>query len=171
MNLVTDGLPALALGVEPAERAIMRRPPRPPKESLFAGGLGFQIVWIGGLMGLVTIALFAWATGTRDLTHGRTMVFFTLTAFQMFNVLAMRSERESLLRIRIFSNPKLVGAILLTFFVQLAVTYAPALNPIFHTTPLGVGELAACLAAASTVFFAIEGEKWFRFHRRMERAN
>jgi Ca2+-transporting ATPase len=163
MNLVTDGLPALALGVEPAERDVMKRPPRRPRESLFAGGLGYQIAWVGLFIGLAAALLFGWAyEKDHDPDRGRTMAFFTLTAFQMFNVMAMRSERDPLWRIGLFSNPKLIGAVLLTIILQMGITYSPYLQPIFHTVPLTPAELAGCIATASTVYFAVEAEKWIR---------
>jgi P-type Ca2+ transporter type 2C len=162
MNLVTDGLPALALGVEPAERDLMRRPPRPPKESLFAGGLGWHVCWVGVLMGALSIGLFAWALSASDLVHARTMAFFTLTVLQMSNVLAVRSERNPLWRIGLFSNPQLVGAVILTVMLQAVITYSPALQAVFHTTALTAPELLLCLLAAVTVFSAVELEKWWR---------
>jgi P-type Ca2+ transporter type 2C len=168
MNLVTDGLPALALSVEPAERAIMKRPPRHPKESLFAGGLGLQIVWVGLLMGLGTIGLFGWVIGNQDVVHGQTMAFFTLTMFQMFNVLAIRSEQDFLWTIGPFSNPKLMGAVLITLLLQLAITYLPFLQPIFHTASLTMENLATCVALASTVYLAVEAEKWLRYRGHRE---
>lgn len=166
-NLVTDGLPALALGLEPPERNVMQRPPRPPEESLFAGGLGFHIVWVGLLMGLGTIALFAWAVRTRDLPRAQTIAFLTLMLFQMFHVLAIRSERDPLWRIGLFSNPYLLGAAILTLSLQLAITYLPPLQELFKTTALTGGELLACVGVASTVYFAVEGEKWLLAHTRV----
>ncbi len=163
VNVVTDGLPALALGVEPAERDVMKRPPRNPNESLFSEGLGLQIVWVGLLMGLGTIAVFGWFYRSRDLVHGQTVAFFTLTMFQMFNVLAIRSERNPLWRIGFFSNPQLIGAVALTAGLQFIITYHPLLQSIFHTATLTAGELASCIAVAMTVYFAVEGEKWLRY--------
>jgi Ca2+-transporting ATPase len=165
INLVTDGLPALALGVEPAERDLMRRPPRPPEEHLLAGGLGWHVSWVGMLMGLLTIGVFAWAWTSRDLIHAQTMAFFTLTMLQMSNVLAVRSEREPLWRIGVLSNPKLIGAVMLTLILQLSITYLPILQPVFHTTPLSPSELFLCAAAAAVTYVAVEAEKWWRFGR------
>jgi Ca2+-transporting ATPase len=162
INLVSDGLPALALGVEPPERGIMHRPPRRPDESLFAGGLGVHIIWVGVLMGLLTIGLFAWALAARGLVHAQTMAFFTLTMLQMSHVLAIRSERDPLWAIGLMSNPSLTGAVVLTITLQGAIIYSPALQPLFHTTALTAGELAWCLGAASLVYLAVEGEKWWR---------
>ncbi len=166
INLVTDSLPALALGVEPAERNLMQRPPRPPEESLFAGGLGLHVVWVGALMGLLTIGLFAWTLSTRDLVHARTMAFFALTVLQMANVLAIRSERDPLWRIGWLSNPQLVGAVMLTLILQVAITYGPALQAIFHTTALTAPELLLCLLTALLFYAAVEAEKWWWFGRR-----
>jgi len=163
INLVTDGLPALALGVEPAEPDIMKHPPRRPDESLFSGGLGLHIIWVGLLMGLGTIGIFAWLLESRDLAQGRTGAFFTLTMFQMFNVMAIRSERNYLWRIGLASNPKLLGAVLLTVALQFVITYHPLLQPVFHTAALAAGDLAACTVVALTVYLAVEGEKWLRY--------
>jgi magnesium-transporting ATPase (P-type) len=144
----------------------MKRPPRHPKESLFAGGLGLHILWVGFLMGLGTIGIFGWALGSQGLVHGHTVTFFTLTLFQMFHVLAIRSERDALWTIGLFSNPGLMGAVLLTILLQLAITYHPVLQTIFHTTALEVGALTGCIAVASTVYFAVEIEKWWRYRRK-----
>ncbi|HEY5595575.1 MAG TPA: cation-translocating P-type ATPase C-terminal domain-containing protein, partial [Nitrospiria bacterium] len=100
------------------------------------------------------------------LAHGRTVAFFTLTMFQMFHVLAIRSERDYLWRIGLFSNPHLIGAVALTLGLQFVITYSPMLQPIFHTTALTAGELAVCIAVTSTVYFAVEGEKWLRYRNR-----
>jgi len=158
INLVTDGLPGLALAVEPQERGVMQRPPRPPKESVFARGMWQHIVWVGLLMGGVCIATQAWAYTTGQ-AHWQTMVFTVLTLSQLGHALAVRSERDSLFMQGLLSNRPLLGAVLLTLALQLAVIYVPALNPIFHTAPLSVGELGACLVLSTLVFFAVEIEK------------
>jgi Ca2+-transporting ATPase len=158
INLVTDGLPGLALAAEPAERGIMRRPPRPPGESIFAHGLGAHAVWVGLLMGASCIGMQAWAIHVGD-AHWQTMVFTTLCLSQMGHVLAIRSERESLFAQGLLSNRPLAGAVLLTFVLQMATIYVPALNPIFRTQPLTAAELAGSLAMASVVFVAVEIEK------------
>jgi Ca2+-transporting ATPase len=87
------------------------------------------------------------------------MVFTVLTLSQLGHVLAIRSERESLFTQGLFSNRMLIGALGLTFLLQMAVLYVPWLNPIFKTTPLSAGELAACLALSSVVFLGVEIEK------------
>ena len=165
VNLVTDGLPGLALAAEPAERGIMQRPPRHPQESLFARGLWQHILWVGLLIGGLCLMVQAWALAT-DHAHWQTMVFTVLTLSQMAHVLAIRSETESFLQLGWRSNRPLLGAVLLTFLLQMATIYVPVLNPIFKTEPLGAFELLVCLAASAVVFVAVEIEKvWLRRKR------
>ncbi len=161
INLVTDGLPGLALAAEPAEKEIMKRPPRHPKESIFAHGLGAHIIWVGLLMGFVSIFTQAWAIKTEH-AHWQTMVFTVLCLSQMGHVLAIRSEKESLFSQGLFSNKPLVGAFILTFALQMATIYVPFLNPIFKTEPLNISELIITLALSTVVFFAVELEKFWK---------
>jgi Ca2+-transporting ATPase len=158
VNLVTDGLPGLALAVEPAERGVMRRPPRPPRESIFAHGMWQHILWVGLTMGAV--CLFVQALTIRTGTgHWQTMVFTVLTFSQLGLAMAARSERESLLRLGLLTNRPLLVAVLLTVALQAAIIYVPWLNQVFDTAPLTVGEVVICLLASSVVFFASEVEK------------
>ncbi|MBL8342416.1 MAG: cation-translocating P-type ATPase [Rubrivivax sp.] len=159
INLVTDGLPGLALAAERGERNLMNRPPRRPDESLFAGGLWQHIVWVGLTMGAVCLVLQAWSIG-HGTAHWQTMVFTVLCLSQLGHALAIRSERDSTWRLGLWSNPVLMGAVLLTLGLQLATVYVPALNPVFKTEPLELRELLVCLAASTVVFFAVELEKW-----------
>jgi P-type Ca2+ transporter type 2C len=159
INLVTDGLPSLALTSEPAERGVMRRPPRPPQESIFAHGMWQHIVWVGLLMTSLTLLIQSWAYHS-DSTHWQTMVFTVLTLAQLANVLAIRSEKESLFSIGPFSNRSMTVAIIITVILQMATIYIPALNPIFKTEPLDMAELAICVGAAGIVLIAVEIEKW-----------
>ncbi len=165
VNLVTDGLPGLALAAEPAERGIMQRPPRPPHESLFAQGMWQHILGMGLLIGGLCLAVQAWALHTGH-AHWQTMVFTVLTLGQMAHVMAIRSESEPLWRLGLASNRPLLGAVLLTFVLQMATIYVPFLNPIFRTAPLSPGELGICLAAAMVVYGAVELEKAWRRHRK-----
>ncbi|MGE5145868.1 MAG: HAD-IC family P-type ATPase, partial [Candidatus Eiseniibacteriota bacterium] len=158
INLVTDGLPALAMAVEPVEEDVMRRPPRSPREGIFTPRMWHHLIWVGVLIAGVSIFSQAYAIHIGS-AHWQTMVFTVLTLSQMFQVLAIRSERESLFRQGLFSNKPLIGAVLLIFALQLAIIYAPFLNPFFNTAPLSAGELALCLALSATVFVAIEIEK------------
>ena len=161
VNLVTDGLPGLALAAEPAERGIMQRPPRAPDESLFAHGMWQHILGVGLLIGGLCLAVQAWAL-FHSVGHGQTMVFTVLTLSQMAHVLAIRSERDPLWRIGLGSNRPLLLAVLLTFGLQMATIYVPALNPIFKTEPLGLLELAICLGASALVAVVVELEKAWR---------
>lgn len=166
INLVTDGLPGLSLAVEPEERNIMSRPPRPPSESLFMRGLWQLSVWVGVLTAAVTLGSMAWAFH-GGLPGWQTVAFTVLTMTQMGHVLAIRSERESIITIGLFSNLPLFFAVLTTFALHLAVLYVPMLSAIFKTTPLSAMELLLCFVASSIVFVAVEIEKLFR--RRSER--
>jgi Ca2+-transporting ATPase len=159
INLVTDGLPGLALAAERAERDVMRRPPRRPEESIFAHGMWQHMLWVGLLMGAVCLVLQAWSIH-RSGSHWQTMVFTVLCLSQLGHALAIRSERDSLFRIGFASNPLLAAAVLGTLALQLATIYVPLLNPIFKTVPLDWDELLLCLVLSSVVFFAVEAEKW-----------
>ncbi|HEY8897388.1 MAG TPA: calcium-translocating P-type ATPase, PMCA-type [Niastella sp.] len=161
INLVTDSLPGLALAGEKADTKVMERPPRDPKESIFALGLGFSVIWVGVLMaavGLVTQAL----TIYDEDTHWQTMVFTVLCFSQMGHALVSRSEHEYIFRLGVFSNRPLVGAIALTFVLQIAIIYAPFLNKIFNTAPLTWKELGICLLISTITFHAVELEKFIR---------
>ncbi|MBS0302978.1 MAG: cation transporting ATPase C-terminal domain-containing protein, partial [Proteobacteria bacterium] len=164
VDLVTDGLPGLALAAAPEERGVMRRPPRPPKESLFAHGMGWHIVLVGALLAALCLGLQDWAI-EAEYTHWQTMVFTVLTLGQMAHVLAIRSETDSLFTQGLRSNLPLLGAVALTFVLQLATIYVPWLNPIFKTEPLDAWELALCIALAALVFVAVELEKAWRRQR------
>ncbi len=160
INLVTDGLPALALSVEPAEGDVMKRPPRNPGESLFAGNLGLHAIWVGLLMAGIALFVQFWSLRAEN-THWQTMVFTLLCLTQLGHVLAIRSEKESLFKIGLLSNRYILGAVVLTFLLQLATIYVPVLNPIFKTTPLTPQELFFTLALSSLIFIAVEIEKFF----------
>jgi len=166
INLVTDGLPGLALAVEPEEKGLMERPPRPPQESIFAHGMWQHILWVGLLMGGVSLFAQAWAYHTGS-AHWQSMVFTVLTLSQMGHVLAIRSDSESFFRQGLFSNTPLLGATLFTFMLQMAVLFVPFLNPIFKTEPLSADELLFCLALSTIVFFAVEMEKFLYRRRRV----
>jgi Ca2+-transporting ATPase len=158
INLVTDGLPALALSLERAEHDVMSRPPRHPQEGLFAHGLGIHAIWVGLLMGGVVLGLQAWAIYVRD-AHWQTMVFTVLCLLQLGHVMAIRSEKESLFQQGVLSNMALLTTVVVTVILQLMTVYIPALNPVFKTQPLAANELIIVLALSSIVFFAVELEK------------
>jgi Ca2+-transporting ATPase len=166
INLVSDGLPGLALAAEPAEREVMRRPPRPPGEGIFARGLGWHVLWVGLLMAALTLgAQAAFVQAGASQPHWQTVVFTMLCFVQLGHVLAVRSERDSLWRMGLSGNPFLLGAVLLTLSLQLAIIYVPALNSLFGTQPLRAAELALTLAGALCVMGAVEAEKFIRARR------
>jgi Ca2+-transporting ATPase len=162
INLVTDGIPGLALAAESGEKNIMRRPPRHPQESIFSKGLGAHIIWVGLLMGAVSILTQAMFIDESQ-TPWQTMVFTVLCLSQMGHVLAIRSEQESSFKQK--TNLPLLGAVLLTFALQMATIYVPFLNPIFKTEPLTAGELAVTILLSSVVFMAVELEKMIKRSR------
>lgn len=160
INLVTDGLPALALAGEKPEKDLMNRPPRPPKQSLFAEGVGYHIIWVGMLMAGVTLFTQYWAI--QHGWHWQTMVFSVLSFSQLAHVMAVRSDRTFLFRQGLLSNKPLLISVGLTMGLQLGVVYLPFLNEIFRTQPLDLMELLFCGGMALIVFHAVEMEKWIR---------
>jgi len=164
MNLVTDSLPALALAVEPIEGEVMNRPPRDPREGIFAHGLGIFCIWVGLLMAVLCIGVQYWelSAGNED---WETMVFTVIVWSQLTTALAVRSERESLFKLGLFSNKAMLGAVIVGVLLQLAVIYVPSLNPIFDTKPLTAGELLLCTVLAFVPFVAIEIEKFIKRRR------
>ena len=167
VNLVTDGVPALALGVEPAERGTMARPPRSTTESIFGRGLWQHAVWVGLFMAAVTLAVQAFAIDQG--WPWQTMVFTTLALLQLGNALAVRSETESFFRLGLRSNLPLTIAVTATLAIQLALVYAPVLQPIFETVALAPMELAVVLVASTMGFVAVELDKWVGRRRRGHR--
>ncbi|MFO7682676.1 MAG: cation-translocating P-type ATPase [Chloroflexota bacterium] len=164
INLVTDGLPGLALAVEQGERGVMERPPFHPKESLFSRGLGWRILWIGCLMGLVSLFVgyfyYDPATSKPIADTWQTMVFTTLTLAQMGNALAIRSNVDSVFKIGFFKNRMMLLAVALTFVLQLTLIYFPPMQSVFKTVALSARDLGVALVLSTTVFFAVEIEKW-----------
>ena len=129
--------------------------------NLFAHGMWQHILGVGLLIGGLCLAVQAWALHTGH-AHWQTMVFTVLTLAQMAHVIAIRSESEPIWRLGLWSNRPLLGAVLLTFALQLATIYVPWLNPIFRTEPLSLGELALCIGAALVVLVVVEMEKAWR---------
>jgi Ca2+-transporting ATPase len=139
----------------------MRRPPRHPKESIFSHGLGGHALWVGLLMAAVVLLVQAWAIRTEH-AHWQTMVFTVLCLTQLGHALAIRSEKESLFKIGIFSNKYLLGAVVLTSALQMATVYIPAANTIFKTEPLTSEELLIAVTLSLIVFVAVEIEKFIK---------
>jgi Ca2+-transporting ATPase len=168
MNLVTDGLPALALAVEPAEPDVMKRPPFSPRESIFARGLGSYMIRIGIVFAIISIALMWWAynytnapgyQGDRD--TWKTMVFTTLCLAQMGHAIAIRSNTRLTIEMNPFSNPYVLGAVVVTTILQLMLVYVPPLRDFFGTHLLSPTELGICFGFSALMFVWIEMEKLF----------
>ncbi len=164
MNLITDGLPALALGVERSERGVMKRAPYDPNESLFGRGLGRHIVIVGALLGGTGIALAYWAWSSNLLAaNGKpawnTMVFIFLTIAQMGHAYGLRSHVNSAFTLPFFGNKLLLVAIGLTLVLQIGSVYIPFFNEVFGTNPLTLEQLVLCLALSTVVLIGVEVEK------------
>ena len=161
INLVTDGLPGIALASEPAEKGIMERPPRSPRENLFAGGLIPKILGAGIIMAIAAILIQNWAAtmGYNEQVQ-QTLVFTTLCFVQLSNALSVRFSFHSLFSKKIFSNWKLWGAIALTVALQLMLIYIPSLHPIFKTTTLDSRSIGMVGLAVACSVISIELVKY-----------
>ncbi|NLB19078.1 MAG: HAD-IC family P-type ATPase, partial [Syntrophomonadaceae bacterium] len=154
VNLVTDGLPAMALGLEPPEPGVMQRKPRPPKESIFSNGLGWHLLGRGAFIGLSTLFVlliglaYSGVTGQAGLELARTMALTNLVIAQLLYVFDCRSEKYSPLKLGFFTNPFLLGAVGCSFTMHLLILYSPTLNRVFGTTPLEAWSWMVILAVA-----------------------
>lgn len=164
MNLITDGIPALALGLEKAEDDAMERDPYAPNESVLGRGLGRHIFLIGSTLGLAALGLGVWAFQNEILAANgapawNTMVFMMLTMAQMGHALGLRSHTKSLFSMNFFENRILLGAVVSTLILQLLAIYLPFFNNVFGTNPLTLNQLGICLALSTIVFWVVELEK------------
>jgi Ca2+-transporting ATPase len=149
MNLVTDGLPAMALGVDPIDRGIMHRPPRDPQESIFSHGLGRRIITSGTVIAVLTLAVFGLTYyDGHNLDVARTMGFNTLVFLQLFYVFSCRSEHLTIREIGVLSNPHLIWAVLISTVLQMGVNYLPFLQTVFHTVPLSLHQWLIIIGVA-----------------------
>jgi Ca2+-transporting ATPase len=175
MNLVTDGLPALALAVEPAEPNVMNRPPNHPGESIFARGLGAYMIRIGIVLAIISVALMAWAFNWTtnpataipglDTDRWKTMVFTTLCLAQMGHAIAIRSNTQLTIELNPFTNLYVWAAVVLTSILQLMLIYVEPLRNFFGTHILSSTELWVCIGFSALMFVWIELEKLFvRFY-------
>ncbi|HEY9645867.1 MAG TPA: cation-translocating P-type ATPase [Chroococcidiopsis sp.] len=174
MNLVTDGLPALALAVEPAEPNVMKRSPHDPQESIFARGLGLYIVRIGIVLGIIAITLMVWSYNYAHSTPGdpdrwKTMVFTTLCVAQMGHAMAIRSNTQLTIELNPISNPYVLASVVMTTILQLMLIYVPPLRSFFGTHWLNLTEISICFGFSALMFVWIELEKlfmrWYFKHR------
>jgi Ca2+-transporting ATPase len=164
INLVTDGAPALALGVDPADERLMHRPPRPHGEGVITGRMWRGIFFVGVVMAGATLFVLdaslpgGFVSGTGDLRYAQTMAFTTLMLAQLFNTVNARSDEQSAFA-HLFTNRWLWGAIGLSLVLQLLVLYVPPLQRAFGTVGLGAIDWLRCLTAASMVLWLREASK------------
>ncbi|MBE7383767.1 MAG: cation-translocating P-type ATPase [Leptolyngbya sp. SIO1E4] len=166
MNLVTDGFPALALAVEPAEPNVMQRPPHDPKESIFAHGRGAYMIRIGLVFTVISVTLMYWAYHhaqnpaiAGDPERWKTMVFTTLCLAQMGHAIAVRSNTQMTYEMSPTSNPFVLAAVILTTILQLMLIYVEPLRNFFGTQILSLTELAICFGFSTLMFVWVELEK------------
>jgi Ca2+-transporting ATPase len=155
VNLVTDGAPALALGLEPGERGIMGRPPRPAKDRIFSGVMLKTILIVGFTIAIGTIWVFNYYLSMGEM-GARTMAFTTLVMFQLVNVFNCKSEKESLFKVGIFNNKYLILAVIASVALQFLVIYAPFLSVAFETVQIGFIQWAVIIEIAFSAFLVVE---------------
>jgi len=164
INLVTDGLPALALGLDPADDDVMEQQPRPAGEGVLTGHMWIGIIFVGVVMAIATLYVLdaclpgGFVAGTGDLPYAQTMTFTTLMLSQMFNVVNARSDETSAF-IHLFTNRWLWAAIGGSVVLQALVVYLPFLQRAFGTTPLNLRDWVFCLTVASSVLWLREASK------------
>ena len=154
VNLATDGLPAIALGVDPPDKDIMQIKPRIKSESVFARGLREKILLRGSLIGICTVLAFL--SGRyygMNLETCRTIALCTLVMSQLMHVFECRSEKHSIFEINIFTNPYLVGAVFVSISMLLLIIYYPFMQNVFHTVPLNFGQWILVLFFSGTISF------------------
>ena len=158
LNLLTDGLLGLGLGVETAEKEVMKRPPRPRTAKVFGNGAGIRITWLGILIGIATLIL-GWVYYKEMSDKWQTMMFTVLTFLQIGQALGSRSNSDSLFKMKFFSNPLLIWMIISAVILQLGVIYIPFFAKIFNVVPLSLTDIIICILFGSITFFGIELEK------------
>jgi Ca2+-transporting ATPase len=160
LNLLTDGLLGVGLGVEPSEKNVMQRKPIAAQASIFSGGVGWQIVRFGVLIGALSLGMGAWHFFNGD-NDWQTMMFTTLAFTQVWQALGTRSGNDSLFKVGLFSNKPLFGLAALVTVAQLATIYTPALQNYLHTIPLTLPDLLLCVGVGALVLVYAELEKRF----------
>lgn len=161
LNVLTDGLLGLGLGVEQAERGIMKRAPYSPQAPVLSRRAVFHISWVGFLIAVLALGVGYYYDIYADVPQWQTMIFTTLAFAQIFQAFAVRSTDSSAFRMSPVSNPLLASLSGIVLVSQLLVLYVPFLQSFFSTTPLAIADLAICFALGSIVLFAIEFEKWW----------
>jgi P-type Ca2+ transporter type 2C len=158
LNLMTDGLLGLSMGVEKAEGNVMKRPPHSPKDGIFSGGMGTHVIWVGLLIGAIGLGI-GFIYKIAGLEQWQTMIFTTTAFMQIFHALVTRSSYESLFRIGVFSNRLMWYIIAVIVALQIAAVYTP-LADFLGLTSLSLGDFLLCVGLGSVIFIAVEIEKW-----------
>lgn len=168
LNLLTDGLLGLGLGLEPAEKGTMKRPPRLPQESIFSGGMGVHVIFAGSAIGLMALGagLLYFDPDNADDRRWQTIFFTSLAFMQMGQALASRSTQASLFSMGLLTNPVLLGLVVLTVILQLLVVYVPFLERVFQVTALQWDEMLLCAALGVATFLLLEVEKLWSGRRK-----
>jgi Ca2+-transporting ATPase len=163
VNLVTDGLPAMALGLDKPEDDVMRRKPRHPKEGIFARRLGWKVISRGFLIGIVTLLAFLtiYHKNPENLAYAQTVAFATLVLTQLIHVFDCRSEKSIFSR-NPFGNMYLVWAVISSLLLMLLAIYVPALQPIFHTIPIEPKDWMLIIGLSSVPTFLLAGSLFVR---------
>lgn len=164
INLITDSLPALALGVDPKDPNVMSESPRNPKDNLFSNGTGVTLILLGIIIGFTT--LLAFKVGEylypNSLVHSQTMSFVVLSGSQLILSLSMRSEKESVFKVGIFKNKKLLGAILVGILLQISIISIPPISKIFNVFSLTLKDWIFVSLLSMIPFTFFEISKLFR---------
>lgn len=164
LNLLTDGLLGLGLGLEPAEKNTMRRPPRNPQANFFSEGLGIHVIWVGILIGIIAlgVARFFFNPQNPSDTTWQTMLFTVLAFLQVGQALGSRAMTNGLISLDFRSNPTIWLMILAVFVLQLAVIYAPFMHKFFTVTPLRMSNFFLCMVLMILVYIPVKLEKILR---------
>ncbi len=158
LNLLTDGLLGLGMGMEPAEKNTMRRPPYLPQEGVFSRGAGIQTTWIGILIGILVLGAGAWSHFSSR-ANWQTLLFTSLAFAQIGQALATRSSHASLFTIGLRSNPLMLAMVITVAVLQILAVYLPPMQSFFNSMPLSLLDLGIVLGITLIVFTAIEFQK------------
>jgi Ca2+-transporting ATPase len=156
INVVTDGLPALALVVDPPEEDVLRRPPRHPDEPMLGRAQWRFIIMTGLLQAVATFGVFVWALNARDLTEARNLAFSVLVFGELFRAFAVRSTTRVFWEVGAFTNLRLLGVVVVSVLIQLGIHHIPAAQAVFEIGPLSMADCVLTLMVALGPVTAIE---------------